>query len=105
VAGSFARHVTRYLHGGFWTSVFAAVLNGVYWRVTVSEPVRYLLMGSTLLVAAMAIVLNARVLRQLNAAGGRLGRRVTWLLLLTGVLVVASVAVDITGLPRIWGLP
>ena len=102
--GSFVRHLTRYLHQGFWTSILAAVLNGVYWRVPVSEPVRYLLMGSTLFVAAMAIVLNARVLRQLKSTGGRLGQRVTWLLLLTGVLVVASVFVDVTGLRQIWGL-
>lgn len=105
MAGSFARHMTRYMHGGFWASVIAAVLNGLYWRVPVSEPVRYLLMGSTVLVAAAAVVLNARVLRQLNASGGRVARRVNWLLLVLGVLVVASVAVDITGLRRIWGLP
>lgn len=104
MAGGFVRHLRRYLHRGFWTSVLAAVLNGVYWRVPVSEPVRYLLIGLTLLVAVMAIILNARELRQPNVAGGRLGRRVTWLLLLTGVLVVTSVAVDVSGLRRIWGL-
>lgn len=65
MAGGFVRHLTRYLHRGFWTSVLAAVLNGVYWRVAVSEPVRYLLIGLTLLVAVMAIVLRAVV----NAAG------------------------------------
>lgn len=105
MAGSFARHVTRYLHGGFWASVLAAGLNGAYWRVPVSELVRYLLMGSTVLAAATAIVLNARALRQPDAAGGRLARRVNWLLLVLGVLVVASVAVDISGLRRSWGLP
>lgn len=105
MAGGFVRHLTRYLHKGFWTSVLAAVLNGVYWRIPGSEPVRYILIVLTLLVAVMAIVLNARVLRQPNVAGGRLGRRVTWLLLLTGVLVVMSVTVDVSGLRRMWGLP
>ena len=104
MAGSFARHLTRYLHGGFWATVMAAVLNGVYWRVLVSDPVRALLMGSTLLAAVLAIVLNARFLRELEIAGGRVGRRTTWLLLLTGVLVVVSIIVDMTGLRQTWGL-
>src|SRR5262245_29153355 len=102
--GSFVRHVTRYFHGGFWTAVFAATLNGVYWRVPASEQVRNVLMATTLLVAVAAIALNARVLRKPNGLTSRLGRRVTWLLLVTGALVVVLVCADMTGLREAWGL-
>ena len=76
--GSFVRHVTRCFHGGFW--------------------------AATLLVAVTAIALNARVLSKPNGLTSRLGRRVTWLLLITSVLVVALVFADMTGLREAWSL-
>jgi hypothetical protein len=61
-------------------------------------------MAATLLVALTAIALNARVLRKPNGLTSRLGRRVTWLLLITSVLVVVLVCADMTGLREVWGL-
>ncbi len=91
MADSVARHLQRYLGAGFWLTVVAAALNGLYWRLPVPPLWQRIGAVGTAVVALAALGINARALRADAVAGGRLGRRVTWLLQVTAVVVMATV--------------
>ncbi len=88
---SVARHLRTYLGAGFWLSALAATMNGVYWRIGAPPVWQRGLALSTALVAVVALMLNARDLRSGAVSGGRLGRRITWLLQVTLVGVILTV--------------
>lgn len=91
MSSSVSRHVRSYLNAGFWLTVLAAALNALYWRLPVSLTAQLALAWVTAAVALLAAARNARALREGAVAGGRLGRRVTYLLITTSLLVVATV--------------
>lgn len=91
MTSSVSRHVRSYLNAGFWLTVFAAGLNALYWRLPVSLVAQLALAWITAAVALLAVAWNANALRSGAVAGGRLGRRVTYLLIVTSLMVVATV--------------
>lgn len=104
MSGGVARHFSKYLGAGFWSAVSAAALNGLYWRVPTSPLGYRALVTITIGVAVFALILNVRMLRRADVPGRATGRRVTWLLLATSVLVIVSVLIDLTGARRALGL-
>lgn len=104
MSGGVARHLSKYLGAAFWFTVSAAALNGLYWRVPTNALGYRALATLTAVVAAIALGLNVRMLRRADVPGRATGRRVTWLLLATSVLVLISVLVDLTGARRALGL-
>ncbi len=104
MSGGVARHLSKYLGAGFWFTVAAAALNGLYWRVP-TNPLGYQALAMlTAAVASVALGLNVRMLRRADIPGRATGRRVTWLLLATSALVLSAVLVDFTGARSALGL-
>ncbi len=92
MSDSVARHLRQYLGTGFWTTVVAALANGTYWRLPVAPATQRALALATGMLALAALAINVTALARGTVAGGRLGRRVTWLLVVTSALVLATVA-------------
>ena len=98
-------HLKHHLRARHWLTMLACLLNGLYWRVPIGTSWYGLIASTIVLLSISALVLSLDSARKPQGGRRRTGRRLDALLIAASVLVLVSLAIDLSGLRRVWGLP